>query len=411
MSNPQDAELPLEVIARGVDVTATSGLGFTFRRRYLLVLLAPLLMFTGAVIGMYFQPPALKKFYALTGLQPGGGSSSPIALPPEIALPNDMAATMQPSDVVGLARLIPRGDISIVAPPYGAGDARIAEILVAAGDRVQKGSVVARLDNSGQLQSAVLLAEANVAVRQAALVQTRQAVQNSRDEASAVVAQAQSTADEAAAEQARARELFKKGVTTQATLDASAAAARQAAFAVTKAQATLARFTSEEVDMEPDVIVASRNLDAAKADYLRAQEDLKRAEVLSPISGVVLDVNARAGERPPASGIMDLGDTDHMMAEVEVYQDRIASVAEGQPVELAAVAIGQTLQGKVQSIGLMVGRQGLVSDDTAANTDARVVTVMVELDQPSSVIAARYTNLEVIARIDTRSDAASPVYP
>lgn len=411
MSNPQDAELPLEVIARGVDVTATSRPGFTFRRRYLLVLLAPLLMFTGAVIGMYFQPPALKKFYALTGLQPGGGSSSPIALPPEIALPNDMAATMQPSDVVGLARLIPRGDISIVAPPYGAGDARIAEILVEAGDRVQKGSVVARLDNSGQLQSAVLLAEANMAVRQAALVQTRQAVQNSRDEATAVVAQAQSTADEAAAEQARARELFKKGVTTQATLDASAAAARQAALAVTKAQATLARFTSEEVDMEPDVIVASRNLDAAKADHLRAQEDLKRAEVLSPISGVVLDVNARAGERPPASGIMDLGDTDHMMAEVEVYQDRIASVAKGQPVELAAVAIGQTLQGKVQSIGLMVGRQGLVSDDTAANTDARVVTVMVELDQPSSVIAARYTNLEVIARIDTRSDAASPVNP
>jgi HlyD family secretion protein len=133
--------------------------------------------------------------------------------------------------------------------------------------------------------------------------------------------------------------------------------------------------------------------------------------VLSPITGVVLDVNARAGERPPAAGIMDMGDTDHMMAEVEVYQDRIASVAEGQPVELAAVAIGQTLQGKVQSVGLMVGRQGLVSDDTAANTDARVITVMVELDQPSSAIAARYTNLEVIARIDTRIKAASPAKP
>ena len=411
MSDPKDTELPFELIRHSPSGEPGTTRGPRLRRRYFLVLLAPVFMFTGAVIGMYFQPPALRMFYAATGLQPGGGSASPIALPPEIELPQDMAATMQATDVVGLARLIPRGDISIVAPPFGSGDARIAEILAAAGDRVEKGSVVARLDNSGQLQSAVLQAEANVAVRQAALVQTRQAVENSRNEAKAGLAQAQSTAAEAAAEQRRAKELFKKGVTTQAALDASAAAERQAALAVTKAQATLARFTSEEVDMEPDVIVASRNLDAAEADLARAREDQKRAEVLSPTTGVVLEVNARAGERPPAGGIMQIGDTGHMMAEVEVYQDRIAAVAVGQPVELAAVAIGRTLRGQVQSIGLIVGRQGLVSDDTAANTDARVITVMVELDSQSSEIAARYTNLEVIARIDTRSKATEPGKP
>ncbi len=411
MSDPKNTELPVELIHHGsAEATRTTRVP-QLRRRYFLVLLAPVFMFTGAVIGMYFQPPALKKFYALTGLQPGGGSSSPIALPPGIDLPKDMEATMQATDVVGLARLIPRGDISIVAPPFGSGDARIAEILVSPGDRVEKGSVVARLDNIGQLQSAVLQAEANIAVRQAALVQTRQAVQNSRNEAEAALAQAQSTAVEAATNQQRARELFKRGVITQAALDSSAAAERQAALAVTKAQATLARFTSDEVDMEPDVIVALRNLDAAEADLARAREDQKRAEVFSPITGVVLDINARAGERPPAAGIMEMGDTDHMMAEVEVYQDRIAAVTEGQPVELAAVAIGRTLRGIVQSIGLTVGRQGLVSDDTAANTDARVITVMVELDSPSSAIAAHYTNLEVIARIDTRSRAAVTVKP
>ena len=411
VDEPQDMKLPKLVTIANVPDGATPPGKRWFRRRYLLVFLIPVFMFSGAVMGMYFQPLALQKFYALTGLQPGAGSESPIALPPEIDLPKDMAATMQETDVVGLARLIPNGDISIVAPPFGAGDARIAEILVTAGDRVEKGSVVARLDNIGQLQSAMLLAKANVAVKEAALVQTRQAVENSRNEAKAALAQAQSTANEASSDQKRAVELFKKGVTTQASLDTATAVERQSALAVTKAQATLARFTSEEVDQEPDVIVAARNLEAAMADLARAQEDLKRAEVLSPISGVVLDINARAGERPPTAGIMEMGDTDHMMAEVEIYQDRIASVAIGQSVELAAVAIGQTLQGKVQSVGLMVGKQGLVSDDTAANTDARVVTVMVELDQSSSVVAARYTNLEVIARIDTRDKAAASGTP
>ncbi|HHX89888.1 MAG TPA: hypothetical protein GX700_08995, partial [Paracoccus sp.] len=88
-----------------------------FRAQYLLVLLIPVFMFSGAVIGMYFQPPALQKFFALTSLQPGGGASSPIALPPEIELPPTMAETLLPTDVIGLARLMPRGDVAIVAAP------------------------------------------------------------------------------------------------------------------------------------------------------------------------------------------------------------------------------------------------------------------------------------------------------
>lgn len=406
MAHQTDADLPLQVIARDADAVMPQPRRFRFRPRYLLVLLVPALMFTGAVVGMYFQPPALQKFYALTGLQPGGGASTPIALPPEITLPKEMADTMQATDVVGLARLMPQGDVSVVAPPFGAGDARISEILVAIGDAVQKGDVVARLDNQGPLDSAALLAKANVAVRQAALVQTRAAVQNSLDEAQAGMRQAQSAASEAQAQLLREAELFERGVTTQAALDAVKAAARQADLAVQKAQATLARFASAKVDQQPDVIVATRNLEAAEADLARATNDLTRAAVLAPISGVVLDLHARAGERPPALGIMDMGDTDHMMAEVEIYQDRIAAIAVGQAVELVAGALGQTLQGRVQSIGLTVGRQGLVSDDTAANTDARVITVMVELDAASSAIAARFTNLEVVARIDTRAQAA-----
>ena len=128
MSGETDSNLPLNTVTRQSDLKAPSR--FRFRARYLLILLVPVFMFSGAVIGMYFQPPALQKFYALTGLKPGAGSASPIALPPDVVLPKDMAETMRVTDVVGLARLLPRGDISIVAPPYGAGDARLSEILV-----------------------------------------------------------------------------------------------------------------------------------------------------------------------------------------------------------------------------------------------------------------------------------------
>jgi HlyD family secretion protein len=402
-TEPAKADLPLDLPLGTAKAKAG---GRWFRKRYLLVLLIPVFMFTGAVLGMYFQPPGLQKFYALTGLQPGGGSDAPIALPPKIDLPPQMAETLLPTDVVGLARVMPRGDVSVVAAPYGAGDARVAEILVATGDRVDKGAVLARLDNRGALESAVLLAEAALAVREATLMQTRAAVQASRDEAQAALDQAAANAAEAAAALVRTEELFARGVATQATLDSLRAAAEGAHQAVARAEATLKRFSAVALDDQPDVIVAGRNVDAARADLTRARLDLARSEVVAPIAGTILDILATPGQRPPGEGIMEMGDTSQMMAEVEVWQDRIASVREGQHVELVAAALGTTLRGRVDGIGLTVGRQGLISDDAAENKDARVIRVLVALDAPSSALAARFTNLEVIARIDTTAQAA-----
>lgn len=402
MPSTPPSDLPLDVTP---DAGAAPQKRRWFRKSWLLVLLIPVFLFTGAVIGLYFQPPGLQKFYALTGLQPGGGSDTPIALPPDIELPKKMAETMLPSDVIGLARILPRGDVSIVAAPFGAGDARVADILVSVGDTVQKGTPLAVLDNRSALESAVLMAEAQLAIREAALMQTRAAITASRDEAQAALDQAVASAAEAATSLARTEELFQRSVATQATLDAMRTASAGAALAVIRAEATLKRFSSMALDDQPDVVVAARNVDAAKAELARAQLDIARAAVLAPITGTILDIHATPGQRPPSEGIMDMGDTSQMLAEVEVWQDRISAVQPGQPVELVTAALDQTLRGQVDSIGLTVGRQGLISDDAAENKDARVIRVMVALDQPSSDLAARFTNLEVIARIDTKPGA------
>lgn len=372
-----------------------------FRKRYLLGLLVPVLMFSGAVIGMYYQPVGLQRFYAMTGLTPGGGAVNPIALPPEIALPEQIAETLLPSDVLGLARIMPRGDVAVVAAPYGAGDARVAEVLVAIGDRVARGDVLARLDNRQALEGAVLQAEANLAVRQATHLQTRAAIEASRAEAQASLDQARAGAFEAAASLERTQALATRGVATSATLDAVQTRATEAAQAVARAEATLARFAAVAIEDQPDVVVAARNVAAAEAELARTRMDLGRAEVRAPIAGTILDIHATPGQRPPNEGIMEMGATDQMMAEVEIWQDRIAAVAPGQPVEIVSEALGRSLSGQVESVGLTVGRQGLISGDAAANSDARVIRVLVALDAASSGIAARYTNLEAVARIDT----------
>lgn len=407
MPETTESGLPLDI-----GTADSSGIGVPrrsrFHRRYLLILLVPVIMFSGAVVGMYFQPPLLRAFYGLTGLEPGGGSDAPIALPPNVELPQRMAETMLPTDVIGLARIMPKDDVSVVAAPYGAGDARIAEVLVEVGQTVEKGAVLARLDNAMALEGAVLTAEANLAVREATVMQTRAAVGASRDEAQASLDQAVAIAAESAASLLRTEELFQRDVATQATLDAARTAAEGARLAVTRAEATLARFLTVALEDQPDVVVATRNVEASMADLARAKLDLQRAVVVAPIAGAILDINATPGQRPPADGIMLMGDVNRMMAEVEIWQDRIARVLPGQPVELDSPVLSRTLQGKVDFIGLTVGRQGLISDDAAENKDARVIRVLVALDPESSAIAARFTNLEVIARIDTSAAEAAP---
>lgn len=398
MITRNDPSLPLDL--RLPETTAPPKRSW-FRKQYLLVLLLPVVMFSGGVIGMYFQPPALRQFYALTGLQPGGGTASPIALPPEIALPQEMAETLLPTDVVGLARLMPRGDVAIVAAPYGSGDARVAEILVAVGDRVTRGATVAMLDNREALEGAVLTAEADLAVRQATLAQTRSATASSRAEAQATLDQARAAAREAETNLVRTEDLAGRDIATSAALDAARTAAEEARLAVQRSEATLARYSSGDLDQQPDVLVASRNVLAAEAGLARARMDLARAEVRAPIDGTILDIHATPGQRPPAEGVMEMGEIDSMMAEAEIWQDRIRAVAIGQPVELAAGALDRSLLGTVERIGLTVGRQGLISDDAAANSDARVIRVLVALDADSSRLAARYVGLEAVARIDT----------
>jgi HlyD family secretion protein len=169
---------------------------------------------------------------------------------------------------------------------------------------------------------------------------------------------------------------------------------------VDRLQATLARFNGSDLENQPDVIVARRNLESARADLARAESDLSKALVKSPVDGTVLKIHARPGERPSGSGLMDIANIDQMTARVEIYQTEISSVRIGASTTMTAEALGSDLNGIVARIGLEVGRQTIVDSGPAANTDARVVEVTVALDEASSLIARSYTNLQVIARIE-----------
>jgi len=342
----------------------------------------------------------MKVFFGLTGLEPGGGTDTPIAVAMAQVQAQEQVAVVSEGDIFALGRVLPDGDVLAVATPFGASDARLQSIEVREGDTVARGETLAVLDNQSELENALSAAKASLRVKEAALLQTEETIRASRAEAQANLERAIATAEQAQSELDRLAPLAERGVATQAALDTASARADEASRDVERYRATLSRYEAGSGKVQADIAVAEANLAAARVAVERATSDTERALVKAPIDGMVLKVNSQIGEKPASGGIIELGNTSQMMVEAEVYQTLIGRVAIGDPVTVTAEALDGPLKGVVSAIGLEIGRQSITSDDPAANTDARVVDVIVRLDAASSRKAERLTNLETIVRID-----------
>ena len=401
----RDADLPLAIEKREATKPRRS------RRRLARWLLLPVLLIpiyaAGGFVGLYFQPPGLKMLFSRLDIEPGGGTSSPIAISPVTVAQADVPADdrLVLDQVVGLGTLLPRGDVMTVNTPSGAGDGTIARIAVAEGERVETGQILAVLDSEPRLQAAVDAARATLMVRGATLEQTRASVQASIDEARAALASAEARALNAERQYTRAETLIGRGAISESVLDDRLAERDQARREVEEARATLFRYDYGDIESQPDVRVAAGNVIAAQAELAHAEQELDMARVVAPASGTVLDIHVELGERPDDAGVMDIGDIDRMIVEVEVYETEIGEVSLGNPVEVTSEALNAPLLGRVQRIGLAVGRQTLVDDDPAALTDARVIEVTVQLDEASSRRASRFTGMQVVAHIDVVGDS------
>ena len=358
------------------------------------------LLLLGGVIGLYFQGPALRAIFTWTPLEVGAGARRPIALPVERIPSKERVAALAVGDVLALGRLRPRDEIVAVGLPAGTGDARIEKLLVAQGDVVAEGALLAILDTRIVYEAALDNAQTTLATKQASLDKMRTQTTAAEAETRALLKSAEVSRAAAEAELARVRSLRASGTSTQARLDDVQAKADAARADVARLTATLSRYTPNPAGVQVDIALAEAELAAAKAAVERARQDLARARVHAPRGGTIIAVSVREGERPPPEGLLRLGETVRMEAELEVFQNMVSRVAVGQSVSMSSSVLGVTgLTGKVARVGTLVGRQKVTADDPAANTDARVLEVIVALDESSRERAARLVGLEVIGRI------------
>ena len=136
--------------------------------------------------------------------------------------------------------------------------------------------------------------------------------------------------------------------------------------------------------------------DVANANLSRAEAEQELSTVRSPITGQVIAVHSREGERVGLDGIVELGETAAMYAVAEVYETDVSRIRLGQRAHIRSMALPHEIGGTVERIGLMIGKKDVLSTDPVADADARVVEVDIRLDEPALVAALTNLRVEVV---------------
>lgn len=198
---------------------------------------------------------------------------------------------------------------------------RIAEIFVEEGDHIEKGARVARLEDV-DFKSSLATSRAHAAAARARIAVTRASVAEIRVQVE------------------RETPLVERGVTAKATLDDLKTRYDSAVAAVRAAEADAA---------------------AAEAETKALEVQLGSYEIITPISGTVVDKLVKVGEGVSPGfgtpGVIEVIDLTSLVVEVDVPEARLSQVGVDRPCEIVLDANPtKRYRGAVKEIGRRVNR-------------------------------------------------------
>lgn len=333
--------------------------------------------------------------------------------------------------ISALGRLEPEAEVIKLSAPLALDGDRVSQLLFKEGDTVKMGQVIAILDSRDRLLDELRQAQQQVNTAQAKLAQIKAGAKVGEIEAQrstvvrleaerngeivvqkATVERWQAEVRNARVEYQRFWQLYKQGGVSASNLDAKRLVAETAeaqlkeAIAsqnrtaaslqaqINEAKATLSRIADvRPVDIQP----LQTEVEAAIVAVKKAETAALKSEVRAPISGQILKIQTRIGEKISDKGIADLAQTANMVAVAEVYQSDISKIKPGQKATVISQAFSGELKGTVLQIGREVKQQNVFSNQPGENLDRRIIEVKIRLENSQTV--AGLTNLQVQTEI------------
>lgn len=250
------------------------------------------------------------------------------------------------SRVKASGEITPEKKVEISAKVTG----EIVALPIKEGDTVRQGQVLVRIEDdlyrAARNQAAAALRQAQVSAQRAAI-----------------------QLEDAQRQLKRTKELFEQGFASQQQMD--------------EADVT---YKSADVDLKAQRHAIEQYQSALK----RAEDDLARTIIRSPMDGIVIQLNAERGETVvpgttnlPGSVIMTIADMSRLLAEVEVGEVDVVDLTLGQPTEIRVDALGDDVQNgdvvEIATSGRKDAAQGIIRFSVKVaidNPDARLRPAM-----------------------------------
>ncbi len=295
------------------------------------------------------------------------------------------------SIVTSSGEVQPRNYINIGAEFAG----QLTEILVKEGDHVQKGQLLARIDETQSVAdvdaqvAALRSAEADAAASEAGYKagdDNITALQATLDHTKADLERYQE-------DYKRGQELLKQGLIARQDFEQRKAAYDGQVAAVAEAESRVVQARTQLAQLKAQLAGSQRKIAQNQASLNRVNDILKKHNVVAPIGGLVTYLPVRVGEtvvpgvqNSEGSTIMTIADMSIVTAEVKVDESDIINVQLGQPAEISIDAIpNKTFTGRVIEIGntaILRSTGVAVSQSNTSSQEAKDFKVVVAMDNP-----------------------------
>jgi len=307
--------------------------------------------------------------------------------------PAPVAAPAGPVGVGALGRVEPASRILKLGPAPSQDGARIDRLLVAEGEAVQPGQVLAEFSDAALKDAAVAGAEAQVAQARARLERIRAGGRPSEIAAQRARIEALRNAEDSARREAeRAERLERTGAGAEAAAERARFIANRTRAERVEAEAVLETLSRPRPE---DVALAEAELAAAGAALARARAEAALARLTAPIAGTVIRVIARAGERAPNEGVVEIADLSRLDVVADVYETDLPRLRLGAVAEVVVPGEATRFPATVREIGWQVRRTTQAGTDPVAAVDARTVEVRLALTPDAAGALARRSNMQV----------------
>lgn len=237
------------------------------------------------------------------------------------SLPPSPAVEQSANTITALGRLEPEGEVVKVAAPSTSGSAvpvfgspRVARLLVQERGQVKLGQPIAVLDVYDRLMAAALQSQAEVQEAQSRLAQVQagakrgdiEAQQATAESRRALVARLEAQLSTAKWEAQSYQKLFRDGAISEQDARNRLLTAEETARDLDRAKReydeALKKLSSVAEVRPTDVRQAQAAVNVSMAGMQRAKADLEAAVVRSPITGQIIKVHAREGNRSAVMG-------------------------------------------------------------------------------------------------------------